>query len=152
MKFSLVRFILPLVALPALAAGPALIPLPQQMQVRPGVFTLCATPPVPGMPAQATTRILVDAASAPVGDYLAALLLRSTGCQFQVRTNTGSAAVRGAILLTTTNALPSLGTEGYELTVAPDSVVIRAPAPAGAAAAPGAGAAAGAAAPPNMPN
>ena len=131
MKFSLVRFILPLVALPALAAGPALIPLPQQMQVRPGVFTLCATPPVPGMPAQATTRILVDAASAPVGDYLAALLLRSTGCQFQVRTNTGSAAVRGAILLTTTNALPSLGTEGYELTVAPDSVVIRAPAPAG---------------------
>ena len=39
--------------------------------------------------------------------------------------------VRQALLLTTVNALSGLGAEGYELTVAPDSVVIRAPAQAG---------------------
>ena len=130
-KLPLIVFLLQLVALTALAGTPALIPLPQQMQVRPGVFTLCLEPPVPGVPAQAATRILVDAASFSTGDYLASLLFRSTGCQFQVLTNSGASAVRGAILLTTNNALSSLGAEGYELTVAPDSVVIRAPAPAG---------------------
>lgn len=100
------------------------------MQIRPGTFTLCPTPPAPGVPAHVTTQILVDGASQATGQYLAALLLRSTGYQFQVATNSGVSAVKGAILLTTVNAM-SLGAEGYELTVAPDSVVIRAPAQAG---------------------
>jgi len=130
-RLSLIVFLLQFVALAALAGTPALIPLPQQMQLRPGVFTLCLEPAVPGVPAQAATRILADAAAVSTADYLASLLFRSTGCQFQVVAHSGSSAVRGAILLTTNNALSSLGAEGYELTVAPDSVVIRAPAPAG---------------------
>ena len=42
-----------------------------------------------------------------------------------------SAAIPGGILLTTKNADTNLGPEGYELTVAPDSIVIRAPTQAG---------------------
>jgi hexosaminidase len=131
MKLRMLGLAVPLLAQGILAATPALIPQPQQMQVRSGVFTLCPTPPVPGTPAQATTRILVDALSQESGQYLAALLVKSTGWQFEVRTNSSSGPVRGAIVLTTANALPSLGLEGYELTVAPDSVVIRAPASGG---------------------
>src|SRR5208337_5198664 len=41
------------------------------------------------------------------------------------------AAIPDGILLTTRNADTNLGPEGYELTVATNSVVIRAPAPAG---------------------
>lgn len=101
------------------------------MQVRPGAFTLCAPAPAPGVAAHATTRILVDSNSAPTAQYLGALLFRSTGYQFPIDTNSGVSAVKGAILLTTVNAMTSLGAEGYELTVAPDSIVIRAPNEAG---------------------
>jgi hexosaminidase len=114
-----------------LVASPAIIPLPQQMQVRPGIFTLCPSQPFPGATALATTKILVDIPSLQTGQYLAAMLLKSTGCQFVVATNGAAGPIRGALLLTTVNALTSLGAEGYELTVAPDSVVIRAPAQAG---------------------
>ena len=131
MKHRILSLVLAVMTSGALAAAPALIPLPQQMQTRPGVFTLCPAQPIPGAPAQALTKILVDTASLETGQYLAALLLKSTGYQFDVRTIADDSAVRGTILLTTLNALPSLGSEGYELTVAPDSVVIRAPATAG---------------------
>jgi hexosaminidase len=131
MKYRIFGVVLALLAKATFAGIPAIIPLPQQVQVRPGVFTLCPAQPIPGPAAQAMTKILVDGASQETGQYLAALLLKSTGYQFQVRTNTGGSAVKGTILLTTANALTSLGTEGYEVTVAPDSVVIRAPAVAG---------------------
>lgn len=108
------------------AAGPALIPQPVTMQVRTGAFTLCPQTLIgaPGLPA---TTILSDNNSLPTAQYLAASLSRSTGYLFPSGTNSAGLAVRNAILLTTNNALPSLGSEGYELTVAPDSVVIRAP-------------------------
>jgi len=131
MKLRILYSFLSLLAAATATAAPAIIPLPQQMQVRPGLFTLCAAPPIPGAPAQALTKILVDPASTETGQYLAGVLLKSTGNQFLVVTNAGSSAVKGTILLTTLNALPGLGAEGYELTVAPDSVVIRAPAQAG---------------------
>ncbi len=131
MKFNIVGVVCSLFAVTSFAATspPAIIPLPQQMQVRPGSFTLCPTP-TPGIPAHATTKILVDGSSQATAQYLAALLLRSTGYQFEIATNSGVSAVKGAILLTTVNP-KSLGAEGYELTVAPDSVIIRAPAQAG---------------------
>src|SRR6202040_1667778 len=75
--------------------------------------------------------ILSDAASLGNAQYLAALLFRSTGFQFQIVTNAGGAAVRNAIVLTTVNANTNLGSEGYELTVSPDSVLVRAPGQAG---------------------
>ena len=116
---------------PAFAANPAVIPLPKQMQVHPGAFTLCPSQQIPGAPALALKRILVDSASLETGQYLAMMLFRSTGYRFTVATNGAPGPVREALLLTIVNALPSLGPEGYELTVAPDSVVIRAPAQAG---------------------
>lgn len=110
---------------------PSLIPLPVTMQVRAGVFTLCPAQPVPGVPAHPLNTILVDNVSLATGQYLAQQLFKSTGFQFQVATNLSTSAVKRAILLTTQNAVANLGAEGYELTVAPDSVVIRAPAQAG---------------------
>jgi len=101
------------------------------MQVNAGTFTLCPETFSTGVPAHATTQILVDSNSFGTGQYLAALLFRSTGYQFQIVTNNGSNAVKGVILLTTQKGKTSLGAEGYELTVAPDYVVSRAPAEAG---------------------
>ena len=64
-------------------------------------------------PAQAPTKILVDAASlARPASTWPALLLKSTGNQFQVATNAGVSPVKGAILLTTVNALTEPGRRG----------------------------------------
>jgi hexosaminidase len=115
----------------ASAAPPALIPLPQLLQTNTGVFTLCPTQAVPGVPAIAPVKILVDGAGRETAEYLAVILFKSTGCQFEIATNSGAAPVAQAILLTTNSALAELGAEGYELTVATNSVVIRAPATAG---------------------
>lgn len=114
-----------------LAATLPVIPLPVTMTNRQGVFTLCPGQPVPGVPARAATKIYVDSASLQNGQYLAMMLFRSTGNEFVVATNAAAGPIRGAVLLTTVNALSTLGAEGYELSIAPDSVVVRAPAQAG---------------------
>jgi hexosaminidase len=113
------------------ATTPTIIPLPSQYQTRAGTFTLCPSQPVPGALTPASIKILADAPSRATAQYLAAQLFRSTGFQFQLATNTGGTIVKNAILLTTVGANTNLGAEGYELTVAPDSVFIRAPAQAG---------------------
>jgi hexosaminidase len=108
------------------AVTPSIIPLPVQMQVSNGVFMLCPAQLTPGFGAHATTKILVDAAFKEEGQYLAEMLLKSTGYEFVVETNAPTpTGIPGAIVLmtaTTTN----VWTEGYELTVQPDAVVIRA--------------------------
>ena len=43
-----------LLAAAAVAAAPAIIPLPKSMTNYPGVFTLCPGQPIPGAPARAT--------------------------------------------------------------------------------------------------
>lgn len=86
-----------------LAMSVAIIPEPASLETRPGVFT-------PGQ----RTRIVADA-----GLQSAAPLLG-----FRVGRT-------GEIILTTRDAKPSLGPEGYELTVTTNRVVIRAPQPAG---------------------
>lgn len=113
------------------AASSSIIPLPVTLQNRPGVFLLCPSQPAIPVPAHAGMTILADAASLQTAQYLAATLFKSTGYQFRIATSTATNAVRNAILITASNAIPSLGTEGYELTVAPDSVVIRAPGQSG---------------------
>ena len=130
-RFRLAIFTLGLLAVATMAAPPALIPLPQLMETHAGTFTLCPAQVIPGAPAPAPTRILVDAAARETGEYLALTLFKSTGFRFEIASNSGGAAVVQAILLTTNSALPGLGAEGYELTVATNSVVIRAPAAAG---------------------
>ena len=114
-----------------LASTLPIIPLPVTMTNLPGVFTLCPSQTIAGVPARAATRIFVDSASLQNGQYLAMMLFRSTGYEFIVATNSAAGPIRGALLLTTVNALSNLGAEGYELTIAPDSVVVRAPAQAG---------------------
>src|ERR1051326_6801987 len=117
-----------LIATATLAATPALIPRPQILvQTNAGSFTLCPPQVISGAPAPSPTAILVDAAGRETAEYLATILFKSTGYRFPIATNSGQAAVPQAILLTTNSALTNLGSEGYELTVATDSVVIRAP-------------------------
>ncbi len=128
---SLICFVLMLLAGKVCSAAPALIPLPQSMQLGTGVFTLCPPQAVAGVPVKATTKILTDTTSKATGQYLAALLLKSTGYEFEVSASTSAIAVKDAILITTVNSNATLNSEGYELTVSPDSVVIRAPTSAG---------------------
>ncbi len=106
------------VAATARAAEPAVIPVPQEMKVQGGVFVLR-----PGM------EILSDATAKPEAAFLADHLRHGTGFRFPVRGIRKSSA--GNILLTTKDSDASLGAEGYQMTVTPDSVVIRAPAEAG---------------------
>jgi len=106
----------------ALAANqtPALIPLPQKMESREGAFRL--TP---------STQILVDRASQDTGQYLADRLCRATGYSLNIISSTEPRSPSGSLMLTTRDAKPALGPEGYELTVATDSVIIRASSQAG---------------------
>jgi hexosaminidase len=100
---------------------PAIIPQPQKMELQAGTFTL--TP---------DTRVYVDSASRTTGKFLKERLRPSTGFPFKTGTKFFDVpAITGAILLTTKNADTNLGPEGYELTVASNSVVIRAPTQAG---------------------
>ena len=99
---------------------PALIPLPQKMECHDGVFQL-----------QPKTRILTDATGRDTGKYLAERLSKATGYSLKVSRSTKAQPIKGAILLTTKDANPALGSEGYELTVTTDSVVVRAGKPAG---------------------
>lgn len=116
----------------ALAGTPAIIPLPQEIQTRPGVFTICPSHPPSAAQGHPLVKIFTDPVSQPTGQYLAEQLYKSTGWQFVVAaTSTNGLPVRDGVLLTTVAANTNLGVEGYELTVAPDSVVIRAPGEAG---------------------
>ncbi len=99
---------------------PALIPVPQKIEVQAGAYKL-----------QPGTQILTDAAARRTGEYLAKRLGRASGYKLKVRASGKAEAGKGAVLLTTKDARTSLGPEGYELTVDPESVVVRASAPAG---------------------
>ncbi len=100
---------------------PAIIPQPQTLELRAGVFKLAPD-----------TKIVASPGSLETANQLAATLRRSTGYPLKVSTSffSGTAVLDG-ILLTTRSAGTNLGAEGYELTVASNAVVIRAPAPAG---------------------
>ncbi|HWD93560.1 MAG TPA: glycoside hydrolase family 20 zincin-like fold domain-containing protein, partial [Verrucomicrobiae bacterium] len=81
---------------------PAILPAPQKMEVKEGVFHL-----VPEI------RIEADASSAATADYLAAKLRVSTG--YPVPTEANGGQHPGSIQLTTSGAKAELGPEGYEL-------------------------------------
>jgi hexosaminidase len=103
------------------AEDPAVIPLPQKIARHDGVFQLAAD-----------TRIFVDSGSRATANFLTERLRKSTGYPLKISVEYfGGAAISGGILLTTKNANTNLGPEGYALTVASNSVVIRAPAQAG---------------------
>jgi hexosaminidase len=103
------------------AAAVAIMPLPQKMTPQDGAFKLTAD-----------ARIFADSASQPTANFLKERLQPATGYSLKTRTKfSAAAAIAGGILLTTKNANTNLGLEGYELTVATDSIVIRAPSQAG---------------------
>ena len=122
MKYQTVLILLSLIVPNAFTAqpGPALIPLPQKLECQDGAFNLLPK-----------TVILADRGSEDTGQYLADRLSRSTGYQLSLISSTQSRAAKGAVVLTTKDAKASLGPEGYELTVTPNSVVIRASGQAG---------------------
>jgi hexosaminidase len=97
-----------------------IIPKPGKVIRSAGVFEL-----------KASTRILVSNRTKAVGDYLQGLFHPATGYPLTVEQTPVSEAIPDSILLTTAEADPSLGEEGYTLTVSPTVVVIRAPAAAG---------------------
>ena len=124
MKSKIVALILLSFTAATFAAGTntlAIIPQPQTIELNDGMFQL--TP---------DTRVYADFSSRATSKFLTDGLRPSTGYPFKTGTKFfGGAAVPGGILLTTRNADTNLGSEGYELTVASNSVVIRAPTQAG---------------------
>jgi hexosaminidase len=104
------------------AKMPAIIPLPQKLEMQSGVFKLTRK-----------TRILVDSDSTrDTANCLAEKLRASTGFPF-VRANvSGSdAKIKNAILFSIENVNTNLGAEGYSLNVTRNGVVIRASTQAG---------------------
>ena len=102
-------------------SAPAIIPLPQQMELDAGKFQI--TP---------DTKIIADSGSFQTAGQLAAQLRPATGYPFKTsrKFRTGHEVPNG-ILLSTKNADTALGPEGYELTVTTNGVAIRAPTQAG---------------------
>ena len=101
------------------AQSPAIIPLPQKMEVGHGSFEIGAG-----------TLIVARAGAAETGQYLAAELNRRIGMAPKLAVD-ADAPVKGNMELTMADANPSLGDEGYLLSVTPDSVTIRARTAAG---------------------
>lgn len=96
-----------------------IIPAPVKAETRAGQFHLTAS-----------SRILADKEFAGEADLLAARLRKATGYKIEIKP-AKSRLHAGDILLTAKDASSSSGTEGYELTVQTNGVVIRAASAAG---------------------
>jgi hexosaminidase len=121
MRYHAAAILLSLMTASTFAAEtPALIPLPQKMESREGAFKL-----------QPKTRILTDVPARDTGLYLAERLDKATGYSLKISTSAGALPAKGSILLTLKGAKPGLGAEGYELSVTPDTVIVRAAKSAG---------------------
>jgi hexosaminidase len=118
--FSFAVLLLTILAIAARASDLALIPWPQKVTQSDGSFTL--TP---------QTRIYADHPSLKTAQFLAQRLRASTGYPLKVHWKISSSIPSDAILFTTKNADTNLGSEGYELSVTSNSIVIRAPTQAG---------------------
>ncbi len=124
MKSYLIGILLSAFAATALAAdggAPALIPLPQKVERHEGAFKLAPD-----------TRIVVDKASKDTGKYLAQMLRKSTGYALKVSTQSKPAAGKKTAVLIVRDPSAGIAAEGYQLTVEPQAVVIRAGDSAGA--------------------
>ncbi|HOX59079.1 MAG TPA: beta-N-acetylhexosaminidase [Candidatus Paceibacterota bacterium] len=121
MKHLIAPILCSLLVAPLLAAeSPRVIPLPWKVESQEGVFRL-----------QPRTKILVDRASLDAGRHFAERVRKGTGYRLNVISRTEPRAIEGTIVLTTKDTRSALGPEGYEMTVAPDSIIIRAPGQAG---------------------
>jgi hexosaminidase len=91
-----------------------IIPLPYQIETRPGEFLLTAQ-----------TDILTDIPNRWNATFLQSLLSISTG--FPLRIHSAEQAGQNTICLRIEPGLGSLGPEGYQLTVSPKAVTVAAP-------------------------
>lgn len=110
------------------AFPPSIIPEPQTIKLTDSHFQLQPGHPVLGFFGLTGTKIIADPAGRETAEFLADQLRKSTGYRIPIRP-TGSET--GNILITSQDADPKLGDEGYELLVTTNSVTIRAPRPAG---------------------
>jgi hexosaminidase len=108
-----------LTAVQGVRAAPAIVPVPLNMVVNPGDFTLSPD-----------TCVVADAASAVTAQQLGDYLKPATGFALPV-VSKKPAGVTTFISLNQSAALSVLGSEGYRLVVTPDSVRITAPTQAG---------------------
>ncbi|HEV2456671.1 MAG TPA: beta-N-acetylhexosaminidase [Verrucomicrobiae bacterium] len=108
------------VAFTGLAGELPIVPWPQHVEQMVGSFTLSPQ-----------TRTDSDWASRQTAEFFAGQLRRSTGCSLKVHWRIPSASLPDSITFTTKDANPALGAEGYELVVATNNIVIRAPTQAG---------------------
>jgi hexosaminidase len=99
-------------ALRADPQAPAIIPLPETMDARPGTFAFGAE-----------TKIVASGGAKETGQYLAAELRRRNAGEFQLDTGVGAAGP-GSVQLVLDDA--AMGKEGYVLTVAPTGVLVEA--------------------------
>jgi len=118
MKSSLIHLFLAFFVFTAAAQtnAPAIIPLPQHMDVREGAFVLWPE-----------TKILVNAAAKDTGKFLADRLRASTGYPLPVKVAAHPLGTRteGTIILECLHCGAwTLGAEGYDLRVSSNSVVI----------------------------
>ncbi len=97
-----------------------LIPRPTKIELRQGAFTLGQK-----------TAIVVQSDTRAEGELLAELLRAPTGFEFDIREATPSCDLANCIALRLCSGTDRLGTEGYELKVLTEHVVIEAPTAAG---------------------
>jgi hexosaminidase len=97
----------------------SVIPIPQKLEVLSGEFKL--TP---------ATRVVVDGESAITGEYLAQQLRLPTGYPIPIETN-GAASVISVIRFAIKSADKTFGSEGYQLIVESNAVLITAETDAG---------------------
>src|ERR1700709_1557909 len=100
MKFKIIGFIVLSFTAATHAASSnnlSVLPLPQKIELRDGVFKLTAN-----------TRVYVDSDSRATGNFLTERLRPSTGYALKTSTKNSGDALPGGILLTTRNADPKL--------------------------------------------
>jgi len=105
---------------------PSVIPIPQSMTIKDGVFHIH-----PGKSGRGVTKIYADEASLATARFLSASMEKSVGKLAVVKLKSGAAVPANSILITSQGAAADLGEEGYELSITTDSVSIRAPGQAG---------------------
>src|SRR5579862_2514781 len=100
MKGKISGLLFQFLAITAFAAGTntlTVIPLPQKMELRDGIFALSAS-----------TRVYTDSASRETAPFLTERLRLSTGYPLKTSTTSAAEAIPGGILLTTKNANTNL--------------------------------------------
>jgi hexosaminidase len=99
-----------------------LVPVPAEVAVDQGHFRFSEH-----------TRIVVDGGAEVerLGSYFADLIEHGTGIAIAVERPDKPGLPAGTILLSTSATDPTLGAEGYELTITPSAIVVRAPEAAG---------------------